>query len=175
MTIITESPRLVLSKIDINDTDRLFQLTGDKRVMKYFPKIFSYSETVEMIEEVSKQYKKYGYCFWKVVRKEKEAFIGIAGLLHQEIDGYEEMEISYRIKPEYWNRGYAEEAARACKKYAENELNPKRLISIIHPQNLASKRVAEKLGAKKTMMSDFLGKAHEIYVYEFSCDSSSFP
>lgn len=171
MNIIIETKRLVMAKINKNDTDRLFQLTGDKRVMKYFPKVLSYPETMKMVEEILQQYQKYGYCFWKVMRKEAEAFIGIAGLLHQEIDGNEEMEISYRIKPEYWNRGYATEAARACKKYAENELNPKRLVSIIHPQNWASKRVAEKLGAKKTIMADFLGTTHEIYVYEFPCES----
>jgi RimJ/RimL family protein N-acetyltransferase len=94
-----------------------------------------------------------------------KAFIGIAGLLHQEIDGNVEAEISYRIKPEYWNCGFATEAAQACKDYAEKILYKNRLISIIHPANYASKCVAEKLGVKKTNISTFMDMKHEIYVY----------
>ena len=97
--------------------------------------------------------------------KPSEQFIGIAGLLHQEVDNEKETEISYRILPEYWNKGYATEAATACKKYAEAELKRKRLISLIHPQNIASIRVATKLGAKKTRSIIFIGEEHGIYVY----------
>ena len=54
---------------------------------------------------------------------------------------------------------------KLCKEYAENVLNKKGLISIIHPDNYASKRVAEKLGAEKLNVTVFLGTEHELYIY----------
>jgi ribosomal-protein-alanine N-acetyltransferase len=165
MKIITETQRLVIVRMDNRDTDLLFRLTSNQQVMRYFPKVLSYAETSQMMDKILAQYKKYGYSLWKLLLRNENKFIGIAGLLHQEIDGNAETEISYRIKPQYWNRGFATEAAQACKEYAEKVLNKNRLISIIHPENIASKYVAEKLGAKKSKVTIFLGMEHEIHVY----------
>jgi len=149
----------------VDDIDLLYQLTGDKDVMRYFPKILSYDDTKRMNHKILDHYKKYGHCFWKILLKPKEEFVGITGLLHQEIDGKVETEIAFRIKPEHWNNGYATEAANACKDYGETALRKKGLISLIHPQNDASKRVAQKLGAKKSRSVLFMGHEHEVYVY----------
>lgn len=156
---------MIIAKIDNSDADLLFQLTSNQQVMKYFPKVLNYTETNQMIDKILNQYEKYGYCFWKLLLRDGHEFVGIAGLLHQEIDGNVETEVSYRIKPQYWKRGFATEAARGCKEYAENVLNKNSLISIIHPENGASKCVAEKLGAIKTKVTTFLDTEHEIYVY----------
>ena len=165
MKIITETPRLIIAKMNKRDADSLFQLTSNLQVMRYFPKALNYVENSQMIEKILNQYEKHGYCFWKLMLRDGTEFIGIAGLLHQVIDGNVETEISYRIKPQHWNFGFATEAAQACKEYAEKVLNKNRLISIIHPENIASKCVAEKLGAKKTNVTTFNGTEHEIYVY----------
>jgi RimJ/RimL family protein N-acetyltransferase len=53
-----------------------------------------------------------------MVSKAKGEFIGIAGILLQEIENEIETEISYRIDRKYWNNGYATEAAIACLEYA---------------------------------------------------------
>ena len=164
MEIITETTRLILAEIDGDDVESLYGITRDQEVMKYFPKILSYTETQHMIDKISSQYKKYGHCFWKLILKESCEFVGIAGLLYQEIDGNEETEISYRILPDHWNQGYATEAAQACKEHGK-VLNKNRLISIIHPENNASKRVAEKLGATKEKTTTFLNTEHDIYLY----------
>jgi [ribosomal protein S5]-alanine N-acetyltransferase len=112
--------------------------------------VLGYKDTQQMVQKMLRQYSEYGYCFWKVLLKPKDQFVGIAGLLHQEINNKPETEISYRILEEHWKKGYATEAAKACKQYAETKLKQKRLISLIHPQNDASIRVATKLGAKRT-------------------------
>ncbi len=165
MKVITETPRLIIAKIDRNDAGSLFQLNSNRQVMRFFPKILNYDENRRMIEKILDQYEKHGYCFWKLLLRNGKTFIGIAGLLHQEIDGNVETEISYRIKPEYWNCGFATEAAQACKDYAEKILRKNRLVSIVHPENIVSKCVAEKLGAKKTNITTFMDMEHEIYVY----------
>jgi RimJ/RimL family protein N-acetyltransferase len=118
-----------------------------------------------MIYKILDHYKNYGYCLWKVLLKSKEKFVGITGLIYQEINDTAETEIAFRISPEHWNNGYAAEAARACKYYGETTLGKNRFISLIHPQNKASRRVAQKLGAKKTNLVLFMGQEHEVYVY----------
>ena len=165
MQVITETSRLKLVEATKADCDLIFKLTGNEKVMKYFPSVLSYDETREMIQKILNQYTEYGYCFWKVLLKPDDQFVGIAGLLHQDIDNVPEAEISYRILPEHWNKGYGTEAAKACKKHAEIELGKNRLISLIHPQNDASIRVASKLGAEKSRSVDFMGEKHDVYVY----------
>jgi len=165
MSKITETERLKIISFGINDTDLLFQLTSNAEVMKFFPKILNHQETSEMICKIMEQYKKYGHCFWKLLLKSNEQFIGIAGLLHQNIEGQEETEISYRIIREHWNKGYATEAAQACREYAQNILDKKRLISLILSENIASIRVAQKLGAQKEKSVLFNGKDHDVLVY----------
>ncbi len=155
MQLITETPRLKLVNVTDRDVDRIFLLAGNEKVMKFFPKVLSYEATQQMVQKIFHQYAEYGYCFWKVLLKPGDQFIGIAGLLHQEIDNKPETEISYRMLPEHWKKGYATEAAKACKQYAETKLGIKRLISLIHPQNDASIRVANKLGAKRTKSTVF--------------------
>ncbi len=134
--------------------------------MEYSPGVLSYEETLEMVQKILHHYAEYGYCFWKVFLKPDDQFVGIAGLLHQVIDNEREIEISYRILPNHWKNGYATEAAKACKEYAETKLGEKRLISLINPENNASKRVAQKLGAEKLKSTIFIGVKHDVYLYK---------
>lgn len=165
MIEITETERIKIVSFDINDCELLYQLTSNEEVMKFFPKTMNPQETNEMLCKILEHYKKYDHCFWKLLSKIDELFIGIAGLLYQDIDGQEETEISYRIIREHWNHGYATEAAQACKEYAKNVLGKKRLISLILPENIASIRVAQKLGAQKEKTVLFHGKDHGVFVY----------
>lgn len=166
MQLITETARLKLIKVTEGDVEPIFLLTGNEKVMKYFPKVLSYEDTQKMVQKILHQYSEYGYSFWKVLLKPEDQFVGIARLLHQKIDNKHETEISYRILEGHWRKGYATEAARACKQNAETKLAKKRLISLIHPRNDSSIRVATKLGAKRTRSVVFLGLQHDIYVYE---------
>ena len=62
------------------------------------------------------------------------------------------------VDPAYWNKGIATEAARAVRDHALNELQLPRVISLIHPENIASRRVAEKNGMvpeKETVFRGF--------------------
>ncbi|MFT4695748.1 MAG: ribosomal-protein-alanine N-acetyltransferase [Urechidicola sp.] len=69
-------------------------------------------------------------------------FIGQCGLLIQNIEDVEYLEVGYSILPTHWNRGYASEAAIKCKNFAfENDLTDS-LISIIHKENIGSRKVA---------------------------------
>ncbi len=92
-----------------------------------------------------------------------ERLIGFCGFLHQEVDGQPEIEIAYRLHPGFWNRGLATEAARAVRDHAFQELHLPRVISMIHPENLASRRVAEKNGLRLEKETLFRGFPTLVY------------
>ncbi len=72
--------------------------------------------------------------------------IGHAGLIPQDVDGVTEIEVGYWIASAYWGMGFATEAAVAFRDIAFERLNEDRIIALIYPDNIASCRVAEKLG-----------------------------
>lgn len=83
-----------------------------------------------------------------LIQKTSGKLVGHCGLLKQVVDGIAETEIAYSLLPEYWNKGYATEAAIKCRDHAfENDLSPS-LISIISLTNKPSENVALKLGMR---------------------------
>ncbi len=90
----------------------------------------------------------------------------------QRVDDLPEVEIGYLFLRKYWGQGLATEAAAACRDYGINRLGYTRLISLIDPANIASKRVAEKIGMafeKETFMFN-----KEICVYAVHAKASGY-
>jgi [ribosomal protein S5]-alanine N-acetyltransferase len=81
-----------------------------------------------------------------LIDKSSGNFIGLCGLLIQRVNGIEELEIGYSIMPEFWNKGFASEAAQKCRDYAFDNNFSESLISIIHEKNERSQKVALKNG-----------------------------
>jgi [ribosomal protein S5]-alanine N-acetyltransferase len=93
-----------------------------------------------------------------VIFRRNNELIGYCGFLHQQVDGRNEIEIGYRLHPDYWNKGLATEAAQSVRDHAFADLKLPRVISLIHPDNLPSHRVAEKNGMdleKETVFRGF--------------------
>ncbi|KGP91797.1 acetyltransferase [Pontibacillus chungwhensis BH030062] len=98
-----------------------------------------------------------------IIRKEDEVKIGHAGIVPQTIEGTEEWEIGYWIARPYWGKGYATEVAQSLKLYGFRHLKAKKLISLIQPENMASRRIAEKNGMMVERLIQLSGK--EVLVY----------
>jgi len=98
-----------------------------------------------------------------LINKNTNDFIGQCGLLIQEVDGSEELEIGYSIIPRFWNKGYATEAAIKCRNYAFENNYSETLISIVHVNNVRSERVALKIGMLKTKQTEFRKMPVNIY------------
>jgi ribosomal-protein-alanine N-acetyltransferase len=92
-----------------------------------------------------------------VESKETGEFLGQCGPVWQEVEGERYLEVAYHFLKENWGKGYASEAAQAVRDFAfENNLFPY-LISIIHPYNLASQKVAIRNGMLPWKKATFKG------------------
>ena len=98
-----------------------------------------------------------------LVHKETGALVGLAGLLKQEVDGQEELEIAYSLLPRFRHQGFASEAAGRCMEVAFLRDYATSLISIIHIMNTPSQRVAGKIGMKITSETRY--KDNPVYIF----------
>jgi RimJ/RimL family protein N-acetyltransferase len=98
------------------------------------------------------------------VLKADRKFAGDCGLVHQQVDGATEVEVGYALARNYQGQGLATEAARACLDYAFSDLGLQRVISLIRPENLPSRRVAERNGMSVEKETIFVGLPHLVYV-----------
>jgi RimJ/RimL family protein N-acetyltransferase len=104
-----------------------------------------------------------GYGLYAVEEKGSGRFVGRVGLINPE--GWPGLELGWMIGRDQWGRGYATEAAAAVVRMAYDPLGATHVISLIRPQNVASIRVAEKLGAIRESTIQFLDGPTHIYSY----------
>ncbi len=144
-----ETTRLRLRLFTHDDLQVMHQLNTDPDVIKYADDpVRDIDETRQRLEKGPlSDYEKYGYGRFAVEWKETGKVIGFCGIKYlPEIDL---PEVGYRYLKEYWGRGIGTEAARACVEFAREDLKIEKLIALIIPENIASIRVAEKLGMSK--------------------------
>ena len=147
MAIILETERLILRTWLLNDLKDFFEIYGDAEVWRNInPQGVFKSEDVarRSLRNGIAYQQEHGICHWATVEKTKGKVIGACGFNLSE--GGPELELVYHFAPAYWGRGYATEAARACLRYAFEELNAPQVVASTYSQNLASQRVLEKLG-----------------------------
>jgi RimJ/RimL family protein N-acetyltransferase len=154
---------LLLRPFSDNDVDEMAVLMANKDFMSFSLGVFSREQTGAFLERVRTRDRQNLPSQFGVVFRANERLIGYCGFFAQIVDKVEELEIAYRIDPEYWNKGIATEAARAVRDHGFDELKLTRLISLIHPENTASKRVAEKNGLKPEKETVFRGFPTIVY------------
>ena len=142
-----ETPRLHLRLMRPSDLDGLLKIFRDPKVMASFnTDPFDRAQTQGWMERNLNHQVLHGYGLFSVILKSKGLLIGDCGLEHMNLDGDQVTELGYDFRSDYWNRGYATEAAIAVRDYAFNVLNLPGLISLIRVGNQASRRVSEKIG-----------------------------
>lgn len=102
-----------------------------------------------------------------LVDKSTHKMVGQCGLLIQNVESEERLEIGYSILPEYWGQGFAFEASQKCKEHAFEYDFSESLISIVHVNNIASEKVALKNGMRpERYIEDFQGMP--IHMFEIT-------
>ena len=160
---ILETPRLILRPFDEKDVARMSELMANPDFMRFSLGAKTHEQTAAFLETVIGWHRAGLPSPFAVVIRSDGVLVGYCGFLHQEVDGEKEIEIGYRLHPDYWNRGIATEAARKVRDYAFADLKLPRVISLIHPDNAPSRRVAEKIGMKLEKRTVFRGVATLVF------------
>jgi [ribosomal protein S5]-alanine N-acetyltransferase len=140
-----ETARLVLRPMTPADEPALSTVLGDAETMRWYPRPYSSNEVREWIERQMGRYRD-GSGLLGMVEKQTGRLIGDCGPVWQDVEGRVELETGYHVNRERWNQGFATEAARAVMEYAFRRFDAERVVSMIRPENAASRRVAEKNG-----------------------------
>ena len=142
-----ETTRLFMRELKQSDYDALCRILQDSEVMYAYEGAFSDEEVQEWLDKQLRRYREdNGLGLLAVILKESGEMIGQCGLTFQDCMGEKVIEVGYLFQKAFWHKGYAVEAARACKEYAFNVLKAEEVYSIIRDSNIASQRVAERNG-----------------------------
>jgi ribosomal-protein-alanine N-acetyltransferase len=142
---VLETARLNLRPFREEDIDRLAELMANPGFMRFSLGPYTREQTQGVLDKFLSWEKAGLPSPFAVVRRENTEVLGYCGFLHHP-EVPEEVEIGYRLHPAYWNRGLITEAAQAVRDHAFEDLRLPRVISLIHPENIPSGRVAEKNG-----------------------------
>ena len=144
--MILETERLYLREMNQGDYEALCKILKDPDAMYAYEGAFTDGEVKEWLDRQISRYQKWGFGLWAVILKETDEMIGQCGLTMQPWKDGEVLEIGYLFQRAYWHKGYAMEAARACKEYAFETLEADEVSSIIRDTNTASQNVALRNG-----------------------------
>lgn len=162
-SVIADTPRLCLRHFEPEDVQPLSLILADPEVMRFSasgPK--TPAQTQHLVDGCRKGYEENGFALYAVVHKEDRRLIGYCGLMFQEVNEEQEIEIGYRLHPEYWGRGLGTEAARAVVDHAAR-LELKRLVAVIEAANVGSVRVATGAGMRWEMDTEWRGLPVGVY------------
>lgn len=144
--MILQTERLYLRQMTQSDFPALCQIMQDDVVMYAYEGAFDEEEVQRWLNGQLERYEKDGFGLWAVVLKQTDEMIGQCGLTIQDYEGKPVLEIGYLFNKEHWHKGYATEAAIACKEYAFGKLAATEVYSIIRDTNAASQNVAIRNG-----------------------------
>ena len=142
-----QTPCLILRSFREEDMDAMAQLFANPDFMRFSLGVFTErKQTIAFIEKVIGWDRAGIPSQFAVVPRGQDAIIGYCGFFYHPEHGIEDIEIGYRLNPDYWKRGLITEAAHAVGDHGFRDRKLSRVISLIHPKNIPSRRVAEKNG-----------------------------
>ncbi len=163
---VIETERLVLRRLVPDDFDALRKIHADPELMWVYGGVFDEEGTRSWIQRNIDRYREApnGFGFWAITLRDTGELIGSGGLVWQETDRGIELECGYQVRRDQWKRGYATEMARACFDHGFASTDVDHIISLIRPENLPSRRVAEKNGLVPDREIAWRGFPHLVYI-----------
>ncbi len=154
---ILETKRLILRTWEACDIDTMFAVDCDPKVREYLPGVATLEATAINIQRFIKHQQDLGYSLYAVELKSTYEMIGFLGLMTPSFDAHftPAIEIGWRLASSHWNQGYATEGAKAVLLYAFTELGLDEVVSFTAVNNIASRKVMEKIGLKHNSTDDF--------------------
>ena len=160
---VLETSWLILREFVPADVDALGRIFSDPETMRFYRAPFGRNEVEEWIARNVCRYRAIGHGLWAMDLKSTGEMIGDCGITVQAVDGEPLPEIGYHVRRDAWGQGFATEAARACRDYGFREWQAALLISLIRPENVASRKVAERNGMTVWKETVRAGWPHCVY------------
>lgn len=145
--LVIETPRLKIRWLEDGDAAFIYTLVNDPTWIRYIgDKNVSNLEDAKTYIETGplEMYRNLGFGLNHVSLKEDGTPIGICGLLKRET--LADVDIGFAFLPEFRRQGYALEAATAILDYGCAKLGISRIVAILTPDNVASRKLLCKLG-----------------------------
>jgi RimJ/RimL family protein N-acetyltransferase len=164
---IIKTQRLILRGFRQEDLEAYGDMCKDGEVMRYLGgKSLPRSEAWRNMSMIAGHWMLRGYGMWAVEESKTGEMIGRVGCWYPE--GWPGFEIGWTLRRAFWRQGFATEAGKAAMNYAFRELQQPEVISLINPENIASRTVAEKLGERVSGKTEIFG--HEVLIYKITKD-----
>ena len=172
---VLQTTRVLLREFTPQDADALALILSDPETMCYYPAPYDRAGVEQWIERNRQRYRHDGVGLWAMeltktqeseVQNDVQKIIGDCGIILQEVEGERLYEIGYHLRRDFWGQGLATEAAIACRDWAFTHLKGDRLISLIRPENLPSRGVAERTGMTMWKEVNWRGLPHCVYSIE---------
>ncbi|MCI0462083.1 MAG: GNAT family N-acetyltransferase [Gemmataceae bacterium] len=163
MMLTLETDRLILRMLRESDLDAYAEMCADPEVMRYIgdgqplARPMAWRNLAMMVGHWSLR----GYGLWAAEERSSGVLVGRIGFWNPE--GWPGFELGWMLGRPFWGRGYATEGARAALQVAFTQLGQLHVISLIHPDNSASLRVAERLGERLAGSTEVMGKPALVY------------
>jgi len=162
--IVLETSRLILRHFKAADLESYAEIVADPDVTRYtttMGKPLSRSQAWGWMASDLGHWQLRGFGMGAVEERESHMLIGRIGLQYPE--GFPDIEVGWMLGKQYWVKGYATEAAIASIQYGFRELDRYDFISMIHPDNASSIRLAERLGEVCEGEVEWFGNKYLLY------------
>jgi RimJ/RimL family protein N-acetyltransferase len=143
-----ETERLVLRPLEPEDLAPLAALLGDRDALEHWGDPLDLAATAAWIERNRARYAEHGLGRCAVLWRESGALVGDCGLVPTTVEDAPEIELGWIVARSHQGLGVATEAAAAWRDHAFGTLGLARIVSMVSADNLASRRVAQKLGMR---------------------------
>lgn len=151
-----ESDKYLLRKIKYSDSKDILEMYSDEDVMKFNSgqKINYIEDIIKLIDIIYKGFRNKWFIRWGVIEKSTNEYLGDLALHHFD-ENENKVQIGYMLKKSYWNKGIMSEVAQLLIDYVNENTSIQTIEAHIYPQNIASIKLAEKLGFKfKELLND---------------------
>src|SRR5262245_1711163 len=158
-----ETERLILRMFREEDFEQYALICADPEVTRYLGdgKPLERWEAWRQMAMILGHWHLRGYGIWAVEERATGKLMGRIGLFNPV--GWPGLELGWVLGRDYWGKGFATEGAAKALEYGFNEMKLEKIISLIHPENRGSIRVAERIGEKLQGHTDLFG--HEVCIY----------
>ena len=166
--VTLETERLLMRWFCEDDFEQFASVCRDPEVMRFLGdgKPMTDMEAWRQMATFMGHWYFRGYGIWAVEEKSSGKLVGRIGFMNPA--GWPGFELGWTLGRHSWGKGYATEGARRALEYAFTEMKRDHVISCIAPENIASIRVAERLGEKVEGKTELLGR--EVLIYGIGSD-----